>query len=67
MRLERRIELLEARRRPPSGKPILVLRRPNQSEDDAIREAGVDPSTTTAILLITWGSDPGPLLDAVGP
>ena len=55
MKLERRIELLEALRRPIASKLILVFRRPNQSEDDAIREAGVDPNTTTAILLITWG------------
>lgn len=54
MRLERRIELLEARRRPPSRKPILVFRRPEQTEDDAIQEAGVDSSKRVAILVITW-------------
>jgi hypothetical protein len=54
MKLERRIELLEAQRQPPSRKPILVFRRPEQTEDDAIQEAGVDPCTTTAILIVTW-------------
>jgi hypothetical protein len=54
MKLERRIELLEALRQVPTRKPILVFRQPNQSENDAVREAGVDPSTTTAILIVTW-------------
>ena len=54
MKLERRIELLESLRRPVASKPILVFRGPDQSEDDAIRKAGVDASTTTAILIVTW-------------
>ena len=54
MKLERRIELLEAQRQPQKRKPILVFRQPEQSEDGAIREAGVDPSTTAAILIVTW-------------
>jgi hypothetical protein len=54
MKLDRRIELLEARRQVPTRKPILVFKRPEQTEDDAIKEAGVDSCTTTAILIITW-------------
>jgi hypothetical protein len=54
MKLERRIELLEAQRQPQTRKPILVFRQPEQSEDDAIHDAGVDPCTTTAILIVMW-------------
>ena len=54
MKLERRIALLEALRQPVASKLILVFRRPNQSEDDAIREAGIDTSTIPAILIVNW-------------
>jgi hypothetical protein len=53
MKIERRIQLLEALRQVPTRKPILVFKRPEQTEDDAIREAGIDPATTTAILMVT--------------
>ena len=54
MKLERRVERLEALREPRAVKTILVFQRPEQTEDDAIREVGVDPCTTTAILIVTW-------------
>ena len=58
MRLERRVERLEALHEPKAGNTILMSQRPGPSKDDTMRAAGVDPSTITAMLPVTRGEGP---------
>ena len=56
MMLLRRVERLEGRVRQARPSPILVFQRPDQTEEDAVRDSGVDPSTTTLLLIVAWNS-----------